>query len=150
MCCKIELREIYKCDENTEEIYYQGYIWWSDMATPEVFLGNKKLTIDPDELKRHFIVEGQLCDGKNSYSIKYIDGKHWVYRYDIANKGSDLIFLPHHFNKPEIKALKFIQRWRAVPDARCCEGMEVLQPAEFIFIGFLLSKNDYDNNKSTF
>lgn len=128
------MEKIVRIGTNDEPILFQGYIWWSDKENPDIFL-NKAFELGDDELKKHFIVEGQLLGGGHSYSIKYIDGKYWVYKYNIGSQGTNLTFLPHRMACKEIKGLKFKQYWKAVEDPYC-EGMPVLRPAEFVFMGF--------------
>lgn len=117
---------------------FQGYIWWSDKSKPEVFL-DKEFNEELDESKNPFIVEGQLFDKESlkSYSIKYVDGKYILNEYIVKKeelKSEDIqLYLPNRMD--EVKELKFLQRWEEKEDP-LCEGMSVLQPAEFIFVGF--------------
>lgn len=121
---------------------YQGYIWMSDSNKPEVFNNDKEKDLILDDNINPFIIEGQLYDKANgkSYSIKFVDGKYLTKAFDVnETDATDVVsekFLP---NFDGVSMLKFLQYWRPAPDA-LCEGMNVLQPKELVFIGF-------DNNK---
>jgi CRISPR type III-associated protein (TIGR04423 family) len=127
---------------------YEGYLWLSDSKEPIVFDGkspmnkNKKFAeINPFPSLNPFVIEGFLflCANKESYSIKYVDGKYLVNRFIVTNdeKENSKAYLAHRM--PEVDKLKFSQRWKSVKD-EYCEGMEVLQPAEWIFTGLELKK----------
>ena len=77
---------------------YQGYIWLSDASKP-IVLDNGKLK-DTDkkyfsEGQNPFIVEGQLFDGKNSFSIKNVDGKMIVVKYEVDTDEEPQNFVPN-------------------------------------------------------
>ena len=121
---------------------FEGYLWYSNMNTPEIFY-DKLITDLPTDSSNPFIIEGNLWNSKNkiSYLIKYIDGQHHVYEYkfnshdDIGNcKSVQKKYLPNRF-EPRVKKLKFLEFWRPVKD-EFCNGFDVLQPAELVFIGF--------------
>ena len=123
--------------ENHRHKPLQGYVWWSDSTTPVVYDGTKTLDIEKAELERHFIIEALLCGEDQSYMIKYIDGVHRIYTYELKctedMEDVEMSFIPHRI--PGVSKLKFVQRWRLAEDALCM-NMKVLQPAEFIFKGF--------------
>lgn len=117
-----------------EKSKYQGYLWFSNAKEPHV-INNEDLEIEKSEAENPFIIEGQLFDGKKSISIKYVDGKYIYKTYMLAelkDEFQEQLFFAHRMGD---KQLKFRQYWREVPDD-CCEGMEVLQPAELVFVGF--------------
>lgn len=114
---------------------YTGYIWYSDAKKPQLFYGTES-EFSFDDTKNPFVVEGWLTDNITSYQIKYVDGKHEIFSYDMA----ELKLLKHEGHKfmpvfKDFKKMHFNQYWRPVADDMC-EGMQVLQPAEFVFVGF--------------
>lgn len=115
---------------------FQGYLWWSNAKDPEVINGTPQV-LELNDANNPFIVEGQLYDTANevSYSIKYVDGIHlWKeYKLSEGELGEEKNYIPNRM--PNIEKLTFKQYWRAELDP-LCEGMEVLQPAEFVFVGF--------------
>jgi CRISPR type III-associated protein (TIGR04423 family) len=146
-----------KLTEIDPEQKYEGYLWWSDAASPEVYQ-NQQLPQWHEEKSNPFIIEGQLYDKSNnkSYSIRFVDGEYIIRKYDLEKmelekqeKKCETIvkkYLPNRF--PEsIHKLLFKEFWRPVNDKLCgskigkendknFEGMEVLQPAETVFVGF--------------
>lgn len=130
--------------EQIEKSTYQGYLWYSDKDQPKV-LNNEDLEITLDKKINPFIIEGHLFDGKQSISIKYLDGKYIVKKYildELSEKDfTEQSFLAHRMG--DVKALKFRQYWgesegkygRKQKD-ELCEGMSVLQPAVLVFVGF--------------
>lgn len=118
-----------------EKAKYQGYIWFSDSTEPDVI--EREYGVDIEDNANPFIVEGQLYDteSKVSYSIKYVDGRHVCIKYVLAELEGESREQTYCSNKMNGKKLKFLECWKAVPDS-LCEGMEVLQMAENIFVGF--------------
>ena len=120
---------------------YQGYIWLSDASKP-IVLDNGKLK-DTDkkyfsEGQNPFIIEGQLFDGKNSFSIKNVDGKMIVIKYDesdlkVDRDSKSYEFVPNSRMGLGDRKLKFLQKWEPNAD---CENMDVLVPAGLVFLGF--------------
>ena len=120
---------------------YQGYIWLSDASKP-IMLDNGKLK-DTDkkyfsEGQNPFIVESQLFDGKNSFSIKNVDGKMIVIKYDesdlkVDRDSKSYEFVPNSRMGLGDRKLKFLQKWEPNAD---CENMDVLVPAGLVFLGF--------------
>jgi len=116
---------------------YEGYLWWSDKTKPDVYR-NEKLP----EWKEHlnpFIIEGQLYDNVNqkSYTIRFVDGNYLVNCFDL-NELNGLDYIPKEYLSNRIDGVSklcFREYWRPVED-ELCEGMEVLQPAEVVFVGF--------------
>lgn len=124
-----------------EKDKYEGYLWYSNQNTPQVFQDDELELILDDETNP-FIIEGQLCNQHFSYSIKYIDGHYWVKKYDLKNFVSTVkttqSYLPNFKaldGQRKIQKLMFNQYWRPQVDENC-EGMSVLQPTEFVFVGF--------------
>lgn len=119
-----------------EKSNYTGYLWHSDKNEPEVFYMTA-LEIEFDDNTNPFVIEGWLTDGNVSHYIKYVDGKHIVKSFDLTNLeksySSDEKTIVPSFKG--FKEIIFKQYWRPVKDENC-EGMEVLQPAEFVFTGF--------------
>ena len=118
---------------------YEGYLWWSDATSPEMYQ-NQQLPTWPEEKSNPFIIEGQLYDDNDekSYSIRFVDGEYVVHRYNLNElKGLEYIkkeYLPNRFSGG-IKTLCFKDFWQPQQD-KLCEGMDVLQPAETVFVGF--------------
>lgn len=130
---------------------YQGYLWWSNASSPQVYQ-NQQLPEWPDEKVNPFIVEGQLYNKSNnkSYSIRFVDGNYLINFFDLNELKEfefiDKKYLPNRF--PDgIQKLCFKEFWRPVKDKLCgskigeenekeFEGMDVLQPAEVVFVGF--------------
>ncbi len=118
---------------------YEGYLWWSDRQSPEVYQ-NQILPGWPSETANPFIVEGQLWDQERqqSYSIRFVDGEYFVNSFNLKDlKEREYIpkeYLPNRFPK-EIRKLCFREYWYSEPD-EFCEGMEVLKPSMIVFTGF--------------
>ena len=117
---------------------YEGYLWWSDAVTPKVYQ-NQQLPEWIEEMANPFIIEGQLYDKSNnkSFSIRFVDGDHLINCFDLAElEGLDFIKKDYLPNRVEgVSKLCFREYWKPVHDD-LCEGMEVLQPAENVFVGF--------------
>jgi CRISPR type III-associated protein (TIGR04423 family) len=120
---------------------YDGYLWYSDQKTPEVFEQKAWDESMLDENVNPFVIEGQLYDSENlvSYSVKYVDGKYIIKKYqlkstDFNNVDIDILDLKAH-RMGEGRVLQFLQYYREEEDS-LCEGMKVLQPAEKVFVGF--------------
>jgi CRISPR type III-associated protein (TIGR04423 family) len=122
---------------------YDGYLWYSDQKTPEVFEQKAWDESMLDENVNPFVIEGQLYDSENlvSYSIKYVDGKYIIKKYqlkstDFNNVDVDIDILDFKAHRMgEGRVLQFLQYYREEEDS-LCEGMKVLQPAEKVFVGF--------------
>lgn len=120
---------------------YDGYLWYSDQKTPEVFEQKEWNESMLDENANPFVIEGQLYDSENlvSYSIKYVDGKYIKNKYqlkstDFNNVDVDILDFKAH-RMGEGRVLQFLQYYREEIDS-LCEGMKVLQPKEKVFVGF--------------
>ena len=112
---------------------FQGYIWMSDQPKPQIFDKDSVQELVLDGTKNPFVMEGQLCDGKKSYSIKYVDGEYKVVLFDVTDddKENAKLYYPNRMKKK----LLFHQRWVEKRD-EFCANMLVLQPAGFVFVGF--------------
>lgn len=112
-----------------------GYLWYSDQDHPTVYDGERVEQILNDE-DNPFIIEGQLCDDKVSYSIKYVDGEYLVKSITLSElpkeNVNDKYFQSHRMNG---KILHFKEYWEEKTDDLCC-GMKVLQPGKLVFVGF--------------
>lgn len=122
--------------DKIEKSNYTGYIWYSDAKRPEVFYQTEK-EFSFDKNQNPFVVEGWLTDGNKSFHIQYVDGKHNIYEYDL----NELKDVTHKEQKlmPSFKGFKelvFNQYWHPEKD-ELCENMQVLIPAEFVFIGLI-------------
>lgn len=121
-----------KIDRST----YDGYIWYSDSAKPEV-MENRGFELEIDDCANPFVVEGQLFDRSRnlSYSIRYVDGRHICIKYDLNTLEGENTVDVFCSNKMDDRKLRFVTYWKAESDP-LCEGMEVLQPNEVVFVGF--------------
>jgi CRISPR type III-associated protein (TIGR04423 family) len=123
----------------------EGYIWRSDKENPEVFY-NEPINLLLDEGKNSFVIEGQLyVKDKMSYSIKYVDGKYFVTKYDLGNFSSDYElkeYIPNRITKAGIVINKicFRQYWEPEEDTQC-EKMNVLVPSAYVFAGFKIKED---------
>jgi len=144
------------------DLVYEGYLWRSDSKEPTFLNGTtlgslqlvtsnsgKQITFEEISNENNpFIIEGQLYskDANLSYSIKYVDGKHYVIQYDLNKLPNDWVFDEKNDLKKfvenrmkGISKLKFRQYWKPEPDTdNLCEGMEALVPAGLVFVGFEL------------
>lgn len=124
--------------QKIDKAKYTGYLWYSASKEPELFyLTEIELTFDDSH--NPFVVEGWLIneDKSISYSIQYLDGKHIIQKYDLEN----LEHVKYETKKymPSFKGFKeivFRQYWRPETD-ELCENMQVLVPAEFVFIDLI-------------
>lgn len=123
-------------NERIEKSTYQGYVWKSNLKAPKIY-DNEEAELELDETKNPFIVEGFLVDDNYSYSIKYVDGKYYVNKYDL-NSLKDVDKTSHEYlsSFDSTRRLVFNQYWRPYKDELCDGGMDVLQPAEYVFVGF--------------
>lgn len=116
---------------------YVGYYWMSDAQKPEVIDEAKQMANVELVQGQSFIIEAQLYSEEQgiSYSIKFVDGKHIVIVTEVTEDDLQNItkYVPNRM--PGIAAIRFTQRWVERPDENCM-GMNVLQPAEFVFVGF--------------
>lgn len=112
---------------------YQGYYWLSNSDKPVVVDGNFDGLSLPSE-ENPFIVEAQLYSAElnKSYSIKYIDGRYIVIAFDVNDEDETLVYKASWDIKKE---LIFKCCWRPESDP-LCEGMDVLKPSEYYFVGF--------------
>lgn len=114
---------------------YEGYIWRSNAQKPEPIMGDFKEDLS---VKNPFIIEGQLYDKAKrlSYSIKFVDGAYIINEYKLDDlKDTDYTEQVFYANRMDNRRLLFYQYWKEETDD-LCEGMKVLQPKEFVFVGF--------------
>lgn len=149
------IKERYKKRISIEEIKalkYQGYYWYSDKSSPTTL--DKALfkadLISPDGT---FIVEAHLYNQEEelSYSIKYIDGEHWI--AEINLKGitqlKDYIDRKEYFTHDIEKYKKYImiEAWIEAPlypnyikcqtdEKQQIPNIQTLVPAWSAFAGF--------------
>jgi CRISPR type III-associated protein (TIGR04423 family) len=117
---------------------YQGYIWMSDSTSSEEKTGILLKELDFSNIRNPFIIEGQLYDKANrkSYSIKFVDGKYLTKAFDVnKTDATDAVLEKFIANFDGVNMLKFLRYWKPAADT-LCEGMNVLQPKELVFIGF--------------
>ncbi len=111
-----------------------------------MWLGDEENTLALTDGENPFVVEAQLyCKDENvSVSIKNVDGKYIVKRYNLTelDKEQDIACNPQDYlpNRMEnVEKIQLVQYWRAEPD-ELCENIKSLQPAELVFKGFILKK----------
>lgn len=136
-----------------ESAKYQGYLWKSDQTKPQVFLGDEtapELVLKDGE--NPFVIEGNLYEEEtgNSISIKYVDGKYIVGRYNLTAKEKDTSI--------EISDETYLTNIRIVSASKCpaeCEysiykriwkeesdeDWKELKPFGFAFAGFSKTTN---------
>jgi CRISPR type III-associated protein (TIGR04423 family) len=126
---------------------YTGYLWMSDQTHPQEY-HSQGISNDfaITEQSNPFIIEGQLfCkDTNKSFSIKYVDGEQIVIEYDLNNVPTNWVcdkekeYIPNRISASKIV---FRQYWKPEKD-EFCEGMEVLVPAAYVFVGFIENKEE--------
>jgi CRISPR type III-associated protein (TIGR04423 family) len=124
---------------------YEGYIWMSDSNKPDILL-NSALNKEKFELGNPFVIEGLLYDDEHklSYNIRYVDGKYFIQCFHVTDEDLKKENCKEYIsNRIDGKKLRMVQRWVAIPD-EFCNGMDALQPAERIFIGFGETINEED------
>ena len=139
-----------------------GYVWYSDPTSPKVYQ-NEPLVLTLNEKENPFVVEANFTDGETSHSIRYVDGKYihsFCYTegdvlYSVCNMGDKHIESSHALvpknaytdievfpqSMPNVYKMLFRRYWKAEEDA-LCNGWEVLQPAELVFVKFIEKKED--------
>lgn len=123
---------------------YEGYLWLSNSVMPIVF-DNQTIDMELKELKEGmmpFIVEGQLYSQteKISYSIKYVDGRHIVSKYEkvrIDDANDDIELKTYLSNRMDDRELCFLRYWEPTEEGdENCEGMKPLVITKNVFVGF--------------
>lgn len=129
---------------------YTGYLWYSDSNKPVIFVNGKAINNDTQidfsedyviqDGTNPFIIEGQLFDNNISYSIKFLDGRYMIKKFDLSKmegEYDELVFLGNRISVSNKSSwLKFRQYWKEKTDDIFCMGMNVMQPAERVFVGF--------------
>ncbi len=121
-----------------EKANYTGYLWYSDAKEPKLYYLTEK-EFEFDDSTNPFVVEGWLIDKDKelSYSIQYINGEYVIRKYNINDlehiESTEKIYIPSFKG---FKEIVFNQYWRPQKD-ELCENMEVLVPAEFVFIDLI-------------
>lgn len=117
---------------------YQGYVWYSDQKEPEIIDGTYQKDITSEE--NPFIIEAQLYAPKanHSISVRYVDGEYIVNQYDLSAESANALesrVREYMSNRMDGCVLCFKELWKAEQDPYC-EDFYVLEPKDFIFIGF--------------
>lgn len=129
--------KLIKLSEIRTDLPLEGYIWMSNSQYPLVLDGR---CVEAQDLcgKNPFVVEANLYarTGKISYYVRYVDGVHYVHCYSLTEddigKYATQVF---HSVRMGNRELCFLDIWEEVADEACL-GMNVLQPATQVFIGF--------------
>ena len=121
-----------------------GYLWMSNQPEPTVIY-NEPVLLSLDNDTNPFIVEGHLyVKDKVSYSIKYVDGSYTLKQYDLTSLPKEWVkeekvktFVANRLKKNDLilKEIHSEQYWEPKED-ELCNGMNVLSPGAFIFVGF--------------
>lgn len=126
---------------------YEGYLWLSDSKEPVVLDNAEKKLCDVLKEKEKegilndsvnpFVIESFLWDkaNKDSYSIKYVDGKSVVHKFHITEDDLRNNETKEYFANRIEGQLLFLDVWSPEKDQQCLD-MEVLQPEAKVFIGF--------------
>lgn len=121
---------------------FEGYLWWSSEQYPEVHTKENPMTdLELNENENPFIIEGQLYDSQKDYSIsiKYVDGKYIVNKYDMKSDfvGDKVEVAKHLYRGNKMKGLNlcFKELWEPEKDPLCAD-MEVLKATKVAFVGF--------------
>ena len=66
---------------------YEGYLWMSNEISPHIYNYDKQLDKKLLESINPFVVEGFLYNKENrkSYYIKNVDGKQYIYSYEVSD-----------------------------------------------------------------
>jgi CRISPR type III-associated protein (TIGR04423 family) len=130
---------------NIPQLKYEGYIWASDCSEPVVYSNEIIDFCSFIQNANPFIQEGYMFaeNEKKSISIKHFDGIGYVIvEYDTTVLNNDNSTELNYIADPaivragkNIKKLKFIRFWKLEKD-ELCESMEVLKPANAVFLGF--------------
>ncbi len=121
--------------EISSEIPFEGYLWLSDSSEPVVYDHRQvDWSIVGDAVP--FVVEGNLFDGRNSYSIRHT-GSGYEIREFTEEDMNGLECSVRHFmsNRMDGRRLVFKQLWKAENDPLCCD-MPSLRPWAMVFCGF--------------
>ena len=114
----------------------EGYIWRSDAETPVIITSSDVVELNNGEIP--FVIEGQLFDGKTSYSIKNVDGNYIVNEYTVNGTDYNHVNIDkkhYQSHRMEGRILEFLEYWEPQEDPLCL-GMEVLKPTKVVFVGF--------------
>ncbi len=124
-----------------ERSNYSGYLWYSNQDVPQVYDGSESVGVELQDGENPFVAEGFLCDGQTSIAIKYIDGKYVCTKSILSDLPSDYTETKYLSNRMDNRILLFRTYWRSEKDVQCMD-MEVLQPAETVFLGFVNEKGE--------
>ena len=136
-----------------ESAKYQGYLWKSDQTHPLTYIGDETVPeIVLNDGENPFIVEGNLYNKETglSISIKYVNGKYIVSKYDLPAMEKDCAM--------EICDETYLTNSRIVAASGCPEGCKYsiykriwkeesegqwkeLKPYGFAFAGFINETN---------
>lgn len=128
-----------------EKSKYQGYLWYSHKNEPDIIDNNVEFELEISNTDNPFIIEGQLYDGTKSISIKFVDGKYIKKEYIVPEvdkkypkeyvQTKRYLANSRMFKDSKVTPLYCKQYWQPEKD-QFCEDMYVLQPKEFVFVGF--------------
>ncbi len=123
--------------DNIEEAIYEGYVWMSNQSQPTL-VESELYSCELNPAANPFIVEAQLyCrESDVSVSVRYNDGRYYAYSYEnaaSAGEGTTATYIAHRMGSHD--KLCFRQMWNECADVNC-DGMMVLQPTQFVFVGF--------------
>lgn len=122
---------------------YEGYVWMSDEANPQMLYGEEEFKFSSMSPPNPFVIEALLWseDDQISVHVRHT-GKYHIHEYNVCDlskeKGAALVdksFLPHRLKG--VKKVKFKQLWLLEKDENCMD-MPVLTMKALIFTGFEL------------
>lgn len=119
---------------------YEGYLWYSDQASPVIYDGDNKLThLELDDESNPFVVEGQLYDREKdlSYSIRYADGRYTVAVCTHEERTSAADCRQEYYLRKRMdgRVLCLLELWQEEAD-QACANMNVLRLKRIVFNGF--------------
>jgi CRISPR type III-associated protein (TIGR04423 family) len=121
---------------------YEGYLWFSDQQSPEVYLKGDAFADEYEPTANPFIVEGWLYDHvtNKSYAIRHQNGAYLRTEYDLDVIAKDQ--QPIKYRAHDIESADYyhvVEHWAPEPDPNC-EEMPVLRHAWTAFAGFVHPK----------
>ena len=123
-----------------KEGIYEGYLWFSDQPSPQVYECPECLSeLELDDASNPFIVEGQLydCSQGLSYSIRYGDGHYLVSSCTLVEREAAHACREEFYLTKRMggKVICLQELWQEEEDEYCA-GMKVLQLKRIVFKGF--------------
>lgn len=126
--------------------HYEGYVWWSNCKQPHVYKDLKEINLPTAESSNPFVIEANLFDKRDkvSYTIKFLDGVHHAYRFDMKELKNLQMESKEKMYFSDIKGVEhlYFQKFWEEKEDPFCENQKVLQPAMIVFTGFQSLNNE--------